>query len=299
MQICCPKVAIVILNWNGLADTLECLDSLQKIEYPNYAIAVIDNGSKGNDVEIIKKKFGSFVFMIEEEKNLGFTGGSNEGIRWALRSGANYILLLNNDSVMDPNFLIELVNIAENDAQIGIAGPKICFYDQPNRIWCAGGRINFWTGITPLIGRDEIDDGRFDHIEEVDFVSGAALLIKEETIRRIGLLNELYFAYYEEAEWCLKAKKAGFKVVYVPRAIIWHKTHIRKNSELEMYYMTRNRFIFVKRNSSGLQFIFFSLYFLATDLILQMKVKLFMKPKLFIAYLKGIRDGLYSLANCK
>jgi GT2 family glycosyltransferase len=280
-----------------LADTLECLDSLQKIAYPNYAIVVVDNGSKNNDAEIIKRKFGAFVFVIEEEKNLGFAGGCNEGIRWALRFGANYVLLLNNDTVVDSNFLLELVNFAQKDVQIGLVGPKICYYEQPYRIWCAGGRINFWTGITTLIGRDEIDDGRFDCFGEVDFVTGAALLIKEETIRQIGLLNELYFAYYEETEWCTKARKARLKVVYVPKARVWHKTHKREPSELEMYYMTRNRFIFVKRNSSGLQFIVFSLYFLATDLILQMKRGLFVRPKLLIAYIKGICNGLYSLAH--
>ncbi len=299
MQTGCPKVAIIILNWNGLADTLECLYSLQKIVYPNYAVAVIDNGSKGNDAEIIKKKFGSFVFVIKEEKNLGFTGGCNEGIRWALRSGANYILLLNNDTVVDSNFLIELVNVAQNDVQIGIVGPKVFYYDQPNRIVSAGGRINFRTGITPLIGKDEIDDERFDCIKEVDFADGAALLIKEETIRRIGLLNEIYFAYYEETEWCTKARKAGFKVVYVPKARIWHKAHKKGTSELKLYYyyMTRNRFIFMKRNSSGLQFIIFSLYFLAPDLILHIRIFLFSRPQLFIAYLKGVCNGLYSLAR--
>ncbi len=293
------KVAIVLLNWNGLRDTLECLESLQKIIYPNYLIIVVDNGSKGNDAEIIKKKFGHFIWLIEEEKNLGFAGGSNVGIRRAIHSGANYILLLNNDTVVDPNFLKELVEVAQSDPLIGIVGPKVCHYEKPNRIATAGGKVNFWTGITPLIGKNEIDDGRFDCIEEVDFVSGGALLIKEETIRRIGLLNELYFAYYEETEWCTKARKACFKVVYVPKARVWHKTHKRGTSELEMYYMTRNRFIFVKRNSSGLQFIVFSLFFLASDSILQMKNKLFMRPKLFIAYLKGIRDGLYSLAYRK
>ena len=297
MQTSFPKVAIVILNWNGLADTLECLDSLQKIVYPNHAILVIDNGSKSNDAEVIKRKFGVYISVIKEEKNLGFTGGCNEGIRWALNSDANYVLLLNNDTVVDSNFLMELVNVAQNDGQIGIVGAKIYYYEQPNKIACAGGRINFWTGVTPLIGKNEIDDGRFDCLEEVDFVSGAALLIKEETIRRIGLLNELYFAFYEETEWCTKARKACFKVVYVPKARVWHKTKKGGTSELEMYYMTRNRFIFVKRNSSGLQFIVFSLYFLATDLILQMKGKLFMRPKLFIAYLKGICNGLYSLAH--
>ena len=300
MQVGYPKIAIVILNWNGLLDTLECLRSIQKIVYPNYMVVVIDNGSKGNDAEIIRKKFGNFVCVIQEEKNLGFAGGSNVGIRWALCSGAKYVLLLNNDTVVDPNFLTELVNISQNDTQIGIVGPKIYYYEQPNRIYSAGGRVNFWTGNAPRIGIREIDDGRFDNIEEVDYVCGCALLIKEKTIKTIGLLSEIYFAYYEETEWCQKARKAGFKVVYVPKARIWHKSHYTKTSSanaLTIYYMTRNRFLFVKRNSNALQFVVFNLFFLMTDLLIQMQNKLFMRPKLFVAYLKGIRDGVYSLAH--
>jgi GT2 family glycosyltransferase len=296
MQAGYPKIAIVILNWNGLSDTLECLESLKTIVYPNYVIVIIDNGSKGNDAEIIREKFGDFICVIEEEKNLGFVSGCNEGIQWALCSGADYILLLNNDTVVDSSFLIELVKVAQSNIQIGIVGPKICYYEQPNKIWFAGGKINFWTGITHFIGRDEFDYGRFDCIKEVDFVSGAALLIKKETIRGIGLLNELYFAYYEETEWCTKAKRAGFKVVYVPNARIWHKTYMRKTSEIEIYYTTRNRFIFMKRNSTAVQLVVFSLFFLMTDLLGQMKTKLFMRPKSFVAYLKGIYDGLSSLA---
>jgi len=296
MQASFPKVAIVILNWNGLKDTLECLYSLQKITYPNYSIVVVDNGSRGNDAEIVKKRFGTYVSVIEKEENLGFTGGCNVGIRWAFRNRANYILLLNNDTVVDPNFLIEMVNVAQNDSQIGIVGPKILDYEQPNRIGAAGGRISFWTGVTPLFGKNEIDNGRFDCIREVDFVTGVALLIKDETIRRIGLLNELYFAYYEETDWCTRARKALFKVVYVPKAKVFHKIHRRRESELEMYYMVRNRFIFMKKNSSGFQFLVFSLYFLATDLVFQMRNKIFMMPKLLIAYLRGMCDGLRSLA---
>jgi GT2 family glycosyltransferase len=292
-----PKVAIVILNWNGLADTLECLKSLQKIVYPNYAIVVIDNGSKGNDAEIIRKEFGAFVSVVEEEKNIGFVGGCNVGIRWALHSGAKHVLLLNNDTVVDPNFLTELVRVAQNDTQIGIVGPKVYYYEQPKRIFTAGGKVNFWTGNTALIRKNETIDGRFDKIEEVDFVSGCALLIKAETIRRIGLLNEQYFAYYEETEWCLNAKKEGFKVVYVPKAEIWHKSHKTRTSGVMIYYMTRNRFLFVKRNSNVLQFVVFNLYFLATDLLGQIKTGLFMKPELLIAYLRGIRDGLGIYAN--
>jgi hypothetical protein len=295
MNMLSPKIAVVILNWNGLKDTLECLNSFRTIVYPSYSILVIDNGSTGNDAEIIKEEFGDSVCLIKEEKNLGFAGGCNVGIRWALSTGANYVLLLNNDTVVDSNFLVELANVAQNDKQIGIVGPKVYQYEQPNRIATAGGKVNLWTGSTPLIGAREIDAGKFDCIREVDFVSGCALLIKEETIRKIGLLDEKYFAYYEETDWCTKAKKACFKVVYVPKAKIWHKNPKTRTSEFTMYLMTRNRFLFVKNNSSGIQFIFFIIFFFSTDLLMQMKDKLFARPKLLIAYLKGIRDGLLFL----
>jgi len=297
MQVDCPKVAIIILNWNGLSDTLQCLESLKRIEYPNYWVVVIDNGSSSNDAEIIEEKFGDFVCVIKEEKNLGFGGGCNVGIRWALHSGAEYVLLLNNDTVVDSDFLTELVSVAQNDVHIGIVGPKVYYYEKPKRIATAGGTVNFWTGNTPFIGHGATDDGRFDNIEEVDFVCGCALLIKKETIRRIGLLNEMYFAYYEETEWCLKAKKAFFRVVYVPKARIWHRSHDMNLTELTAYYMTRNRFLFMKRNSNALQLVVFSLFFPTTNLLIQMKNKLFMRPKLFVAYLKGMRDGVYSLLH--
>ena len=214
------------------------------------------------------------------------------GIRWALHSGAKYVLLLNNDTVVDRDFLNELVKFAHNNVQIRIVGPKVYDYEQPYRLFNAGGKVNFYTGNTPFVGEGKFNGGRLDKIEEVDFVVGCALLINEETIRRIGLLSEKYFAYYEETEWCIKAKKAGFKVVYVPKAKIWHKSPKTKTNELERYYLTRNRFLFMKRNSRSLQFIVFNVFFFATNLILQMRYKLFLKPRLLIAYLKGVHDGL-------
>jgi GT2 family glycosyltransferase len=297
MQADYHKVVIVILNWNGLLDTLECLRSIQKITYPNFRVLVIDNGSEGNDAEIIRMKFEDFVCLIKIEKNIGFTGGANVGIRWALCNGAKYVLLLNNDTVVDPNFLTELVNVFQNDLQIGVVTPKIYYYGQPNRIYSAGGRVNFWTGKTPIIGQGEIDEGQFDTIEEVDYVG--MIMMKEKTINTIGLFSQIYFTYYSDADWCVKAKKAGFKVVYAPKAIIWHKSHDLKTSGAKasvVYYAARNRFLFMKRNSNSLQFIFFNLYFLAVDSWLQI-MKLSMSPTLVVEYIKGTCAGVYSLSH--
>lgn len=294
MQTSLSKVAIVILNWNGLADTVECLDSLVKIAYPNYETVVIDNGSRGNDVQTLKEKYRESIHLISNRKNEGFAGGCNIGIKWALENNAAYVLLLNNDTTGSKNFLRELVEVARNNERIGIVGPKVYHYDEPNSIATAGGKINFWTGNTPLIGRSSIDHGQFDCIKEVDFVSGCALLIKVETIRKIGMLDERYFAYYEETDLCARARRGGWQIVFVPNARIWHKGgRFTKSGEIPMYYMTRNRFLFMKKNARGFQFPFFILYFLFTDLILKMEsAKLFRKPKLFNAYIKGAYDGM-------
>jgi GT2 family glycosyltransferase len=289
-----PKVAIVILNWNGLADTVECLDSLKKVAYPNYEVVVIDNGSRGNDVQTLKEKYRESIIVISNKKNEGFAGGCNIGIKWALENNAAYVFLLNNDTTVSKDFLRELVEVTRNNERIGIVGPKVYYYDRPNSIATAGGKINFWTGNTPLIGRSSIDHGQFDCIKEVDFVSGCALLIKVEAIRKIGMLDERYFAYYEETDLCARAKRGGWQILFVPNARIWHKGERSvKSKEIPTYYMTRNRFLFMKRNARGFQFPFFIFYFLFTDFILKMEAaKLFRKPKLFNAYIKGAYDGM-------
>ncbi len=298
MQNGYPKVVIVILNWNGLVDTLECLRSIKKITYPNFKIVVVDNGSKDKEAEVIRKTFGHLVDVIREEENIGFAAGCNVGICWGLRLGARYILLLNNDTIVDPNFLTELINISESDPRIGIVGPKVRFYERPELIYSAGGKVNLWTGSTPNIGFNEHDDGRFDNIDNVDYIIGCAFLIKREAIETVGLLHEKYFAYYEEAEWCLKTRKAGFKVVYVPKSKIWHKNPDKKKDSaniLRVYYLSRNRFLFLKRNSTSVQFAISTLYFLASDLVLLTKSKIFLNPLLVVAHLKGVCKGLIML----
>ena len=138
-----PKVSIIILNWNSLDDTVHCLESLEKITYPNYDIIVVDNGSKGNDAEILREKFKGYIHIIENDKNYGFPEGCNIGMRYALKNSApDYILLLNNDTTVAPDFLAEMVKIAESDPLIGIAGPKIYFYHEPYKIQSVGLQID-------------------------------------------------------------------------------------------------------------------------------------------------------------
>jgi GT2 family glycosyltransferase len=294
MVVKTPSVAIIILNWNGLSDTIECLESLERVTYPCFHILVVDNGSKGNDASVLEEKFGGQIDIIRSQINMGFAGGCNIGIRRVLRTDATHILFLNNDTMVDHRFLAELVEVAESDQKIGIVGPKIYYYDDIQRIAAAGGKINFWTGNAPTIGRGIIDDGEFEDIKQVDYVNGCALLIKKEVIERIGVFDEDYFAYYEETDLCTRARRSGFKVVVAPKSILWHKVNRSdKSGKMYLYFMTRNRFLFMKKNATGIHFPFFVLYFLSTDFVLKMEsAKLFRKPKLLEAYLKGVFDGL-------
>lgn len=259
-----PKVSIIILNWNGLDDTTECLESLRRMTYPDYKVIVVDNASSGGDAKVLREGFGDYIHIIENDKNYGFAEGNNIGMRYALDNlDPDYVLLLNNDTRVDPEFLTELVNAAESDPLIGIVAPKVYWYDQPNTVQSAGGTINWWIGATSLIGCGEIDKGQFDHVNNVDWVIGGGLLIKRQVLEKIGLLYQPYFAYFEEAEWCTRCKKAGYRVVYVPSAKLWHKgaSTTGRIRGLGLYYMTRNRFLFMKRNATRLQILSFFVWF--------------------------------------
>jgi len=248
-----PRTIIILLNWNGLSDTLECLASLQHLDYPNYKVIVVDNGSTDDSVGVIRKQF-SDATLVENEENLGFTGGNNVGLRHALAQGADYALLLNNDTEVKPDFLRHLVTAAEADPAIGIAGPTIYYYEQPDLIWSAGGSIDWRRGQTQMVGLNAPDVGQFGAApREVDFVTGCAMLVNRAVMEQTGLLDERFFAYYEEAEWCVRAQRAGFKIVHVPQAGLWHKItpECRADSPVVHYYMTRNRLLFLKATGAG------------------------------------------------
>lgn len=251
-----PKVCFILLNWNGIHDTTECLDSIKKISYTNYEVIVVDNASTGNDTKVLKEKFGNYIRLIENQKNYGFAEGCNIGMRYALSNNLSpdYFLLLNNDTTVAPDFLTELVTVAESDPKIGIVGPEIYFYDfegRTNVIWSAGGKVNWWR--EPFYyhrGQNHNDSSKYHIAEDVGFVSGAAMLLKRHVAEEISFLNSEYFFGYEEIECCLKAQKAGYKIIYVPMAKVWHKALKRYRSKYNptigdpavYYYLIRNNF---------------------------------------------------------
>lgn len=289
-----PRAAIIVLNWNNKRDTVECIKSLGKIDYPNFEVILVDNGSSDDSVKTIKETFPN-ITLIENGKNLGFAGGNNTGIRSALQGDFDYFLLLNNDTVVDPSFLTELIKVAEIDPGIGILGPKIFYYDEPKRIWFAGGIINYWSGHLYHKGYQEIDEGKYDVVQDVDSITGCALLVKRKVLEDIGLLYEDMFLYFEDTDLCARAYKKGYRLVYVPASLIWHKisSTTSKIKGLQFYYNIRNWLIFMKRNAGPLHLTLFLPYYMIRYMGYNVAVAIltgkFSEAKL---YLKATYDGI-------
>jgi GT2 family glycosyltransferase len=250
------KVAVVILNWNGLADTSECLESLQAIAYPNCETIVMDNGSSGDDARVLRERFGDSIRLIASRENLGFAGGCNLAMREALAKGADYLLLLNNDVTVDTQFLDELVRAAEGLPAAAALCPKIFFHDRPTIICSTGGRVNPWAGTARQVGRGEEDRGQYEQVAERDYADGACMLIRREALERVGLLDEEYFAYWEETDWCARATEAGYRCYYVPAARIWHKATRSQAPDSDYYYLfRRNALLFLRKRKSPLHLL--------------------------------------------
>lgn len=246
-----PKILIIILNWNGKQDTLECLESVCKIDYPNFDVIVVDNGSTDDSVAAIKTAFPQ-VILIENKENLGFAGGNNVGIKHALQNGAEFVFLLNNDTVVDPDILVQLVTAHETLHKPGFLGCKIYFYDRPKVIQHFGGEVIF----TPIlsgrhIGDGEDDKGQFEKVQTCDYVTGCALLFHRNVIQKVGLLDERYFVYWEDADWGMRAKQFGYNNYVIPEAKLWHKVSASTYGAhpLRLYYFNRNRLLFASSHS--------------------------------------------------
>jgi GT2 family glycosyltransferase len=244
------NVGIVILNYNGRDDTLECVRSLANLTFPA-RLYVVDNGSKikiRDDVLAIRP-----ATVIENERNEGFTGGNNIGARAALRDGAEFVLLLNNDTIVDPGF-IEPLAAAMDDPSVGMATPKIYFYASNSVLWGYGARVDRLTARSPHIGTDEVDKGQFDAIRDVDRITGCAMFVRRELFEGVGFLDDRFFIYEEEVDWCLRSRRAGWKLRVVPRSIIWHKGHRdsgRIGRPFITYLQTRNHLLMLRKNGDA------------------------------------------------
>jgi hypothetical protein len=305
------RVSIIILNWNGLDDTVDCLESLKKIDYPAYDIVVFDNGSTGNDATVLEEKFAGYIRLIRSKENLGYAAGINAGINYAKANlDSGYILLLNNDTIVDPLFLKLMVEAAEAEPGSGITGPKVYYYDYPDRIQSAGNTVDMYTGRISMIGNKQVDRGQYDNIKRVDFFA-PCLLIKRRIIEDVGLLDDSYFLYWEDVDYCVRARRKGYKIAYVPASKIWHRTAVKLKlsdksqqkskaaSIFPYYYITRNSWIFMRKHATKPQYAVFCLYFFTVNFLLMTGASLLYHRNLglFRAFLSGIRDGLAGVSG--
>lgn len=242
-----PPVMAIVTSWNRREKLLSCVGSLLRSDHPNLEIVVVDNASADDSVSALRNTSPTVV-VLENESNLGFTGGVNRGLRFAADAGARYAFVLNDDAEVDPECIRLLVETAEtHDA--AVVGPSVYFADRRDVFWSAGGRLDGADGMATLIGCGEVDRGQFGHgVHAVDFVGGCAFLVRLDVVATVGLLDERFFAYYEEVEWSVRARRDRHRILYEPRARAWHDVRLEEQarSQRHCYYMTRNRLLYMK-----------------------------------------------------
>jgi GT2 family glycosyltransferase len=245
-----PLVAIIVLNWRKPAETLACLESLSHITYPNIVHLVVDNDSGDDSVPLIHRRYPQ-VRLLETGSNLGYAGGNNVAVRWALQQGADFTLILNNDVTVDPGFLEPLVEASSQDPGPVIGAPMICEMERPGVIWALGGDIDWRAGTTSRRHAGAARSGwQSASPHPVAYALGTALLAPRSAWERAGLMDEDFFLYYEETDWCQHAARAGCRILAVPGSCVWHESASAsgRTSPSITYYMTRNALRFFGRN---------------------------------------------------
>lgn len=288
-----PRVYILVLNWRGWGDTIECLESVFRQDYPDFRVIVCDNDSGDDSLERIAawaagahapatsdarplahlvsppvakpiqtiayqapppaespSRSDAPLVLLPTGGNLGFAGGNNVGIRYALQQGdASYVWLLNNDTVIHPRALRSMVEEAERDPRVGMVGSKLMDFQEPDEIQTiGGGTVRPWRGLTDHIGAGEKDQGQWDERFDPDYITGASLLVSTAAIERIGEMEESYFLYSEEVDWCLRARRGGFALRYSPGSVVWHKggRSVGYGSSLHDYHTVRSMLLLVR-----------------------------------------------------
>jgi GT2 family glycosyltransferase len=250
-----PSLYAIIVNWNLPDDTSACVESVLVSGVPAGQVIVVDNGSTDDSVQIIKTRFGSAVTLVASQTNLGFAGGNNIGIQRALAGGAAWVLLLNNDTVVDANSLVELERAADSDDRLGIVAPMILYYSDPERIWYLGDRLLPGLPLSVSIARGVRDRGQFPALLLMDFVSGCGMLVKREVFEKVGDLDTRFFMYGEDADFCWRTRSAGFRLACAPRARMWHKVSLSasRDKPTARYMRTRNQVRFYRMYSRAWQ----------------------------------------------
>lgn len=257
------RVSIVTVNFNQPKVTEDLLKSLKEVNtYPNLEVIVVDNGSKENCVPDWEKRYKDVTF-IRSERNTGFAGGNNIGLS---KATGDYYFLINNDTEVTADLVAKLVGTLEKNPNIGIVSPKIHYFDQPGMLQYAGyTQMNYYTARNACIGQFEEDRGQFDSLTGVTgYAHGAAMMLSKAAVEKAGFMAENYFLYYEELDWCERIRRAGYEIHVNLQALIYHKESVSvgKRSTLKEFFMTRNRILFIRKNTPTVTFTIFCFYFL-------------------------------------
>lgn len=245
------RVHLVVLNWNGGDDTIACLRSVSSVSSTHLAAWVADNGSSDDSLARVRREFPQ-VRVVENGVNLGFAGGNNTAINRALDGGAEFVFLLNNDTIVDPAIVDAFLDAAQRMPQAGVFGAKIYYHADPQRLWYAGG---FWDAKTLSFnerGAGEVDQGQYDQLTETEWVIGCAMFVRADVFRTVGLLEPKFFLNNEEVDFCSRVRRAGYTCAYVPQARLWHKVSVSfggEDSPLKEYFSARNRLLWAQRNA--------------------------------------------------
>ncbi|MGB3564840.1 MAG: glycosyltransferase family 2 protein [Thermoanaerobaculia bacterium] len=288
-----PRVMAFVLNYNGRDLTLQSLASLEGLDYPELEVVVVDNGSEDGSYEAVNEAFPK-IHQIRVEVNKGPASGMNHGLRHALAGEADYILLLNNDIEVDPAMVTEMVRAAESDPEIGCVGPKAYYYSDRGRIWSAGGIIRFKESVTRERGEGQLDRGQFDREQQVDYVNGCAMLIRRSALETTGLMDPLYYLGVEDADWCMRMKRQGFRCHYTPRARLWHMVShtLGVYKPGRTFHTGRSSAIFVRRYANRRQWLSFLLFYTLSVPAAFIRELPKGNQRAAIEKLKGVREGL-------
>ena len=294
------KVSIILLNYNTTDDLIECINSLYNIKYPNYEIIVVDNCSNENEIS----KLDSYLenkekcIFIKNDKNTGFAGGNNLGIKYALYNKTDYLLLLNSDTLVNDDFLNILVDTVEKDKDnIAMVTGKILYYPDTKKIWYGGGYIDWGKYIGKHFGEGEYDNGEYNETKSITFSSGCLMLINT-SLKFDKYLPEEYFMYYEDVDYCARILENGYKIIYNPNAVIYHKIGSSSGGEQSAFtirWANRGRYIFMNKyknkNSKG-EFIFIKLKFIFTRIIKFLIMCLKGEFQKAVSLYYGIKDAI-------
>lgn len=284
-------IGAVVLNWNGWEDTAACVQSLRKATYPSLEVLIVDNGSTDGSADRLRERFPGHPIIATGE-NLGYAGGNNVGIRYWLDRRMNYILILNNDTLVDPSFLEPMVSAMQDDSSLGLIGPLILYQSDPNTVQCVGLDVNISLGTVRSFGDGEQNRGQYQGLRRVQFLGGTCLLVRSEVFEKVGLLDETFFMYAEEVEFLVRASRAGYHAAVAGSSKICHKSKASTNKVhgLFLYYITRNRVLLGRRIASWTQWLIFVVFDLCVRFPRWM-VLLRGEPGMRRLYIQAMRDG--------